>query len=122
MIPERGPMVAHVVLLAPKPDLSEERRDAFIEAFERAARDIPSVRRVRVGRRIRHGAGYEGAATDFPYAAVFEFDDLAGLQAYLAHEAHQDLGARFYDSLAAALALDYEMGDAGAVRAWFPGV
>jgi hypothetical protein len=113
-------VVAHVVLFAPKPDLSSERKRVFIDAFERAAREIPSVRRVRVGRRVRHGAAYEAAtAVDFPYAAVFEFDDLAGLQAYLAHDAHQALGARYYDSLAAALAFDYEMGDADTVRGWF---
>lgn len=113
-------MIAHVVLLAPRPDLTAARRDAFIAALERAAREIPSVRRVRVGRRIRHGAAYEaGMAVDLPFAAIFEFDDLAGLQAYLTHPAHQDLGARFYDSLSAALAYDYEMDGVARARDWF---
>lgn len=115
-------MVAHIVLLAPRPDLTAAQRDAIISALERAARDIPSVRRVRVGRRIRHGAAYErGMAVDLPFVAIFEFDDLAGLQDYLAHPAHRDLGERFYDSLAAALAYDYEMDGATGVRDWFPG-
>ncbi len=111
-------MVAHVVLLEPRPDLTADEREAFLRALERAASGIPTVRRVRVGRRIRHGAGYEGGP-DFPFAAIFEFDDLAGLRAYLAHPAHDDLGARFHDSLSAALARDYEVGEVGEARGWF---
>ncbi len=113
-------MVAHVVLLAPRPDLTAGQRDAVIAALERAAREIPSVRRVRVGKRILHGASYERRMpVDFPFAAIFEFDDVAGLQAYLAHPAHEDLGARFYDSLSAALACDYEMDGVAGARGWF---
>jgi hypothetical protein len=113
-------MVAHVMLLAPRLDLTREAQDALVAALERAAREIPSVRRVQVGRRVRHGQAYEnGMAVDYPFAAVFEFDDLAGLQAYLRHPAHADLGNRFYDSLAAALAYDYEMTEVAAVRTWF---
>ncbi len=111
-------MIAHVVLLEPRAGLSDDEREAFVQAVERAARDIPTVRRGRVGRRVRHGAAYE-QGPDFPFAAIFEFDDVAGLQAYLAHPAHQGLGARFHDSLAAALARDYDMGEVGDVRGWF---
>ncbi len=113
-------MIAHVVLLAPRPDLTTAERDAVLSALERAARHIPSVRRVRVGRRVLHGAGYEqNMAVGFPFAAIFEFDDLAGLQAYLTHPAHADLGARFSDSLASALVCDYEMDGIEGVRGWF---
>jgi Stress responsive A/B Barrel Domain len=112
-------VVAHVVLLAPRPDLAADRRDHVISALERAAREIPSVRRVRIGRRIRHGAAYEQLVTrDFAFAAIFEFDDLAGLQDYLAHPAHADLAARFYDSFSAAVACDYEMDGVAAARGW----
>ena len=45
--------------------------------------------------------------------------DLAGLQAYLAHPAHDDLGARFSDSLASALVCDFEMDSVEGVRDWF---
>lgn len=113
-------MVAHIVLLAPRADLTADQRDGIVAALERAARDIPSVRRVRIGRRLRHGAAYEQLATpDFPFAAIFEFDDLAGLREYLAHPAHADLGARFYDSLSAALACDYELDGVAGARGWF---
>jgi hypothetical protein len=43
-------MVIHLVLMKPRPDLSAAEREAFVAAFERALREIPSIRGVRVGR------------------------------------------------------------------------
>jgi len=104
-------MVLHVVLFKPRPDLSEAGRQGLVAAFEHAIRNIPTVRGVRVGRRVRHGAGYEAVAPDLAdYAVVIEFDDVAGLQAYLRHPAHADLGARFNDALSSGLVYDYEAG------------
>ena len=45
---------------------------------------------------------------DYPFAAVVEFDDLAGLEAYLNHPQHERLGELFYQLLEAALVYDYE--------------
>ena len=105
-------MVAHVVLFRPKPDISDGDRASMFEALSAAAREIPTVRRFHIGRRLAHGAGYERlTAEDFPFAAVIEFDDLAGLQAYLQHPQHQKLGSLFYQLLAAGLVYDYEMED-----------
>jgi len=102
-------MVSHLVLLKPRPDLSEAERDRLVAAFERALREIPSVRGVRVGRRVTHGAGYEARMPDAAdYLVAIDFDDIAGLGAYLRHPAHDDLGDRFSDSLAAALVYDFE--------------
>ncbi len=107
-------MMLHIVLLKPRPDLSDADRRAFVAAFERATREIPEVRGVRVGRRVRHGAGYESVAPDAAdYVAIVEFDDLAGLQAYLRHPAHQELGERFGRSLAAAMVYDVQEGTIG---------
>ena len=104
-------MISHVVLMKPKPDLAREDRRALVAAFERAVKDIPSVRAVRVGRRVRHGAGYEESALDAgDFFAMIDFDDLAGLQAYLRHPAHQELGALFGQSLSSALVYDFEAG------------
>ena len=104
-------MISHVVLMKPKPDLTREDRRALVAAFERAVKDIPSVRAVRVGRRVRHGAGYEESALDAgDFFAMIDFDDLAGLQAYLRHPAHQELGALFGQSLSSALVYDFEAG------------
>jgi len=106
-------MVTHVVLMKPRADLSAADRGAFITAFERATRDIPSVVGVRVGRRVKHGAGYEAAAPDAAdYFAAIDFENLAGLQAYLRHPAHEELGARFGASLNSAMVYDFEIGSA----------
>jgi hypothetical protein len=105
-------MVAHVVLFRPKPNLSPGARDALIASLVDARRNIPAIRRFRVGRRIRHGRGYEAEmAEDFPYAAIVEFDDLAGLKAYLTHPAHDRLGAQFHTTLEVGLIYDYELSD-----------
>ena len=104
-------MMSHVVLMKPRDGLAAADRRAFIAAFERAVRDIPSVRAVRVGRRVRHGAGYESISPDAAdYLAVIDFDDLAGLQAYLRHPVHVPLAERFGDSLSSASVYDFEMG------------
>ena len=104
-------MVSHVVLMKPRADLSAAERRAFVAAFERAIREIPSIHGVRIGRRVKHGAGYEAAAPDAAdYLAVIDFGNLADLQAYLRHPAHDELGARFGQSLSSALVYDFEIG------------
>ena len=104
-------MVSHVVLMKVRADLSAADRQALLHAFERAVREIPSVRNVRVGVRLRHGAAYEAHAADTAdHMIVIDFDDLAGLQAYLRHPAHEELGARFAQSMESALVYDFEVG------------
>lgn len=104
-------IVSHIVLMKPRPDLSAADRRALVDAFDRAIREIPAVRDVRVGRRVMHGAGYEQAVPDAAdYLIVIDFDDLDGLQAYLRHPAHEELGARFNQSLSSALVYDFEVG------------
>ena len=103
-------MIAHIILFHPRPDLSADERRAVLDAFTAAVTRAPTVRRVRMGRRVRHGRpGYEQMMReDFEYAAVIEFDDLAGLTAYLEHPAHAAAGQHFASSGAMALAYDYE--------------
>ena len=68
-------MIAHIVLLKPKSNLPPEDRRAFVAAFERAVREIPSVRGVRIGTRVMHGAGYEQTMPDTgAFVAVIDFD------------------------------------------------
>ena len=111
-------MVSHVVLMKPRPDLTAVARTALVDAFERAVREIPTVRGVRIGRRIAHGAGYEAVAPDTAdYLAMIDCYDLAGLQAYRRHPAHEPLGARFGAALSAAWVYDVEVGGLDALRA-----
>lgn len=106
-------MIAHVVLFKPRPELTAAQRQTVIGDLRATASAIPTVRRLRVGRRIRHGQpGYERLMPeDFEYIVVVEFDDIAGLTAYLAHPQHAAIGSHFMQSSAAALAYDYEMED-----------
>jgi hypothetical protein len=103
-------MVLHVVLFRPRAGVPEGRRQEMFDALRAAATDIPSVRRFYVGTRVTHNAAYEQLVPqDFPFAAIVEFDDLGGLQAYLRHPQHARLGALFYELQEAALAYDYEI-------------
>lgn len=106
-------MIVHVVLFQPRPGLSDEERDRVLADLRQAATEIPTIRRFRIGRRVLHGLpGYEQAMTDdYGYAAIIEFDDRAGLEAYLRHPAHEAAGAHFTSSALRALAYDYEVGD-----------
>ena len=97
--------------MKPRGDLSAADRQALVDAFGRAVREIPTVREVRIGRRVKHGAAYEAAAPDSAdFMASIGFEDLSGLQAYLRHPAHEELAARFYQSLSSALIYDFEAG------------
>jgi len=111
-------MIAHVVLLTPKPELSPEARRAFIERFERAVTEIPSVKGVRIGTRVLHGAQYEQLTPGTgDVLAVIDFDSLAGLRAYLQHPEHAALGRLFYELFSSAWAYDFEMGGLEMLRA-----
>lgn len=114
-------MVSHLVLFRLRDDLKDVDREAFVRALEVALRDIPTIRRFRIGRRITFGAGYEHGLPDFQFCGIIDFDDLAGLQAYLEHPAHEDIGARFNASIEKGLVYDYEMGGPEKVRTLLQG-
>jgi hypothetical protein len=101
-------MITHVVLFRIRPDLSNDEREALLDAFEHAVRHIETVRGVRAGRRESFGAGYERPASEsFEYLIAIDFDDLGGLQHYLQHPAHVELGERFNQACAAAMVCDF---------------
>lgn len=103
-------MIAHVVLFRPRGDLSPAARTALAGALETALREIPSIRRARVGRRLLHGRAYEALMqVDYQYAAVLEFDDTAGLRAYLDHPAHERLASQFFSAFEHALMYDFDL-------------
>ena len=107
-------MIVHVVLFQPRADLDRTTRETLLKEIAAAATTIPSVRRMRVGLRIRHALpGYEQAMiSSYDYALIAEFDDTAGLIEYLQHPAHHAIGRHFTASAERALAYDYEMHDA----------
>jgi hypothetical protein len=106
-------MIVHVVLFEPRADLTDAQRQQVLEDLRAAAAQIPTLRRCRIGERITLGLpGYEQAMTaNFQYIAIMEFDDRAGLEAYLRHPAHAAAGRHFTEAAARALAYDYEVED-----------
>ena len=105
-------MIAHIVLFRPPAPLGRDAETALAAAFEAVVREIPSIRRARVGRRVVHGRSYEALMqVDYTYAAVLEFDDLAGLQAYLEHPLHEPLASQFFTTFEEALTYDFEWTD-----------
>ena len=99
-------------MFRPRPGLSEADRRGLADAFRDALREIASIRRVRIGRRVTHGRPYESLMrVDYQYAAILEFDDVAGLKGYLEHPVHDALGARFFALFEEALMYDFELKD-----------
>lgn len=106
-------MIAHIVLLQPRADLTESQRQAALDTLAHAAANVPEIRRFRLGRRVKHGLpGYEQVmAPDYEFALIIEVDDVPALTRYLKAPAHRALGDLFSSATAAALAYDYEMDD-----------
>jgi hypothetical protein len=107
-------MIAHVVLFRPRPDVSRADQEAFVSALEEALRGVPTIRRARVGRSLADDHG-----RDYPFTAVLEFDDEAGLRAYLAHPLHQPVARLFHRTCAATLIVNAETVDAQTPLAGF---
>ena len=90
-------MIAHIVLLQPRPDLTEDERRAALDTLASAATKIPEIRRFRLGRRVTHGLpGYEQMMTaNYEFALIVEVDDVPALTRYLTAPAHRALGDLF---------------------------
>jgi len=103
-------VIAHVVLFRPRSSLTPDAREALLGSFTTAVGGIGALRRARVGRRVRTGRPYEQAMReDYTHAAVLEFDDEAGLRAYLTAPEHEELARRFFESVEQVLVYDYEL-------------
>jgi hypothetical protein len=103
-------VIAHIVLLQPRADLTDAQRADALAALSRVTADVPEILRFRLGRRVKHGLpGYEQLMPqDFAFALILEFADLDALKRYLTAPAHEKLGHLFYTATSAALAYDYE--------------
>jgi hypothetical protein len=104
-------MIVHVVLFRPKVSVTDADADRLIAGLRHTLANAPSIRRFQAGRRVLVGRGYEQLMrADYPYAATFEFDDVAGLKAYLEHPSHDGVGAALFAAAEDVLIYDYDMG------------
>ena len=106
-------MIVHIVLFHPREHLPEDTRTQLLDDLRHAARTIPTIRRFRLGSRVKHGLpGYEQMVReDYAFVVLVEFHDAGGLAAYLQHPAHQAIAAHFTISAQRAVAYDYEIGE-----------
>jgi len=103
--------------MKPRADLAPPEREALIDAFEHAVREISVVRTVRIGRRVIHGAQYEQTSPDAAdFLVQVDFENLADLQAYLRHPAHEAVGEHFNRLLDSGWVYDFETGDLARLR------
>ena len=108
-------MIAHIVLFRPRPGLDANTRRGLVQAFSDALSEIGSIKQARIGRRTMHGRPYEQLMREnYTHAAILEFDDLAGLRAYLEHPSHEALAARFFACFEQALMYDFELHEGAA--------
>ena len=112
-------MIAHLVLLTPRPELTTAQRADAIDVLARAASDIPEIARFKIGRRIRHGLpGYEQLPQpSFEVVLMLELQDVDALKRYLSAPAHMALGHLFATATTEAAAYDYQIVDAKDARA-----
>jgi len=105
-------MLTHLLLFRPRADLAAQDRADLVSVLRQALGSIPSIQRARVGRRVMHGRPYEQAMrVHYEFAALLEFDDVAGLKAYLEHPAHDALATRFFSVVDEALIYDFELAE-----------
>ena len=107
-------MIAHVVLFNPRADLTAERMRAFTEAMGDCFRSLDHIKRAMVGRRVEVDPGYARSFGDktYHFAAVLEFEDKAGLVAYLRHPKHEELGRLFWECCESTVVSEHHMIDA----------
>jgi len=115
-------VLVHLVLFRPRPDLAPADRQQLADALTAAINQIPTVRRAQVGRRVTHGRPYEQLMrANYTHIAMLEFDDVAGLKAYLEHPVHEELATRFFAAFEEALMYDYEVAEGDAGVRWIVG-
>lgn len=98
-------MLTHVVMIKLKQPDSEQAA-ALVESLLALSDQVPSLRQMEAGVDMLR------QERSFDVALIARFDDVAGLQAYQVHPAHQAVGAVIAEIAASVVAVDYEEKDA----------
>ncbi len=106
-------MILHVVFYQPKASATADDLGELVAAIEQASREIPAVRQVRAGKARDFGFSYSTRSLDIKmdYVAIFEFNDLDGLQSYLLHDEHVKLAELFWGACEETMIVDVEAVD-----------
>lgn len=99
-------MIRHVAVFRFVPEFTAEDRQHWISLLRALPAQIPELRRISVGEDVL------GGPASHELAIVADFDDLAGLEAYTRHPAHDEV-LRISAPVKASLAtVDFEIADA----------
>ena len=97
-------MITHILIWNYRPEVPDAER-AAIEATLQA---LPAV--VTSLDSLTFGPVFRWRVREYSHACVMRFANLAALDAYQGHPAHQAFVARFHPATAELVALDYEEG------------
>jgi hypothetical protein len=95
-------MLTHVVLFKFKPDTSPEQAACLEADLKALPKTISDIGEFRVGRDVVR------SERSYDLALVSGFDDLAALQRYQVHPAHQEVVNQVKVLCAAVVAVDFE--------------
>jgi len=76
-------MFRHIVLVKWKPEATDAERQTMRDAVEQLPSQVPEIIAARIGLNVGSGPCHYDMAT------VFDFEDRAGFERYIASDAHQ---------------------------------
>jgi len=96
-------MITHVVLVKLK-NQDVKNVESTYTLLSTLNGKVPSVRHLEVGKDVSH------SGRSYDIALIAKFDDLTGLQAYLAHPNHVPVSNKLRELAASIVTVDYELG------------
>ncbi len=99
-------MIVHIVLIEPRPDLTDRERSELEETIPQLA-TVPGVRN------FTWGPDFSGRSKGYAYAAVMHFDARDALHTYGADGIHRGIVAIFERLTVERLVVDYETRTSG---------
>lgn len=101
-------MIKHIVCLQFKPNYSETQIQKAVMQFSTLKKSVPAMIHFSFGK----NCSPEGLSQGFTHAFTVDFKDLAGRDAYLAHDEHQRIAQEIIPMLKngvnSAVVIDYE--------------
>jgi hypothetical protein len=106
-------VIAHVVLFKPKANITPQEKGLFAQSFKDTCTCVQTIRKASIGRVLSFNSFPAELLGDktYEFAAYLEFDDLAGLKAYLEHPKHAELAGLFWRFCESTVYADVEMLD-----------
>jgi len=95
-------MINHIVLLQPKPEITEEEITTVLSHVQNLQQHIPGIVETQAGKNL--SATHQG----YTYGFVMRFTDAEHLKAYAPHPAHQVVSKELRDICQSIIDFDIE--------------